>query len=1232
MVSAAAIAAVTFLARAGWPATTHEVPTVEHVLIISVPTLTWADVDPAITPNLARLADESLVANLSPAAAEVPASPGDGYVTLGAGARASGAPGSDGLARRGPGGTVRHTGVEAIRRRNMGLPFGAEVAALGTALSAADRTTAVIANADTVSPGSGRQAVAALMGADGVVPGGSVSGGLLAAEPSAPFGRRLDNDAVVHAWRRSSEASVVLIEASDLARSDASVVKADSATARSARVTALRSTDDLVGRLLDEVDADHVAVLLVGPYPPAGSAALTVAAMRAPTSSPGLMRSSVTRRGGSVTLVDVAPTVLALLSIERPTSMEGRPFEPDRRGGQGGERRSRLVTEAGEARQVARLGVLVPRLLVGAVVLLAAAALVSTIRGGAGTRRWLQVASLAVLAIGPVTYLTRLAPTLGAGWTLLLIGGAATTVGGLFGRLRKRGILVPLAGVLAMVTLTVAIDVLAGNPLQFNSALGFSPIVAARFRGLGNLAFAQLAGASIMLAGLAASPSAGRTGRQRALAILVTTVVIVGVPWWGADVGGTLSLVPAAGVTMLGLSGRWPRPRRVVLLAILGVSAVLAMTAIDLASPAGLQTHLARLAVTSERGGVQSLVAVIDRKLHASLSTFGKEPWTLLLPAVALLAAVLLWLYPDRLRALEARVPQLRAVGCGLVTLAVLGSFLNDSGLQVAAMTIAVALSAFVYLLVAGQDDASPGDGLTGRPGATSSTSGPSPPPCGTTDASAGVEPASRRQVVGALVALAGASLALRLPSLLAGRHLSYHEGVFALSAVAMRHGATPFRDLPSPQGPLFLALVWLGDLGGLRSMDAPRLVAVVSGMVATACAFLVGRKISTPTGGVLTAILVGASGSFLWVSGPLASDGTAIALALAALVVVTHSDSHRLDRAAPIVAGVLLACAVAVKALIAPAVVPVVGVIALRRDRRALAAFAAALVGTSSVLWLPFGLARSWDQSVTYHMDSPRLLPVGTVVGDALQLLRDRDPMLLACLAAAVGATTIVIARAAGARRSAATVLAEWRVESPRDAMAALLATWAALELILLLAEPAFYTHHTAMLVAPLALLAVVIAPRSALLAIALLSLSFFPWQFDGSVRPLLTPGRYQGPEAAALHDLEALEPGARVITDEPGLVWRAGLSTLPAAVDIADKAIDQGRITTAMVLGWTRETDVCAVLVWDRSLATQLPGLSAALTREGFVIAGHYGLVDQGDVDDAPTQLRTLWVKAAC
>ncbi|MEZ5268370.1 MAG: hypothetical protein R2789_07350 [Microthrixaceae bacterium] len=63
------------------------------------------------------------------------------------------------------------------------------------------------------------------------------------------------------------------------------------------------------------------------------------------------------------------------------------------------------------------------------------------------------------------------------------------------------------------------------------------------------------------------------------------------------------------------------------------------------------------------------------------------------------------------------------------------------------------------------------------------------------------------------LIGLGLLALLVRIPAFLSSKALTFDDGVFSLSALAMRDGGIPFADVFSSQGPLFLPLVWLGDL-----------------------------------------------------------------------------------------------------------------------------------------------------------------------------------------------------------------------------------------------------------------------------------------------------------------------------------------------------------------------------------------------------------------------------------
>ena len=107
--------------------------------------------------------------------------------------------------------------------------------------------------------------------------------------------------------------------------------------------------------------------------------------------------------------------------------------------------------------------------------------------------------------------------------------------------------------------------------------------------------------------------------------------------------------------------------------------------------------------------GVSTITDTISHKLSQNLATI-TSVWGLMLPPALAFVAFLSFV-SGRLGALIRRIPELRAALIGFAVLAVLGYLLNDSGINIPAMMLAVLTSTLVALLVRsdpGADDVAP--------------------------------------------------------------------------------------------------------------------------------------------------------------------------------------------------------------------------------------------------------------------------------------------------------------------------------------------------------------------------------------------------------------------------------------------------------------------------------------------------------------------------------------------
>jgi hypothetical protein len=754
-----ALAGIGLLAGCSEPQEVAGGEPVDRVLLVTMPGVSWDDVDAGHLPTLDALADGAAVGHLSTRVGRQPTDDISAYLTISAGTRAVaparatpveteegedidpsvaidasvaveahevylGLPAGDILQRRlghVPDGVV-YLAAGAAREANEASPYGAATGTLGEGLADVGVRRAVVANADQGGGGPqdpavdrpyDRVAAAALMDSQGIVPEGRVARGLLVDDPTAPFGQRLDPAVVLDAfdasWERrgGDDQAVVLVEASDLTRVSAYRERATAAQADAMWTAALADADRLLGELLEQVDPEHDTVMVLSPVAPRRGPALGVAVVDGPGIDGGYLRSATTRRDGYVQLADVAPTILDLVGGEVTDDIEGRAFQVNPTGPTGaGSGRARAATLTDESAVAAfRDRMVAPVVLVLSFVLLVVG-LAAIFRRRLPPRlvSVLPFVALAALGVVSATFLVGWAGASARSLPAYLAVVVAVTAGlvalaiAVERRAKGGGLLVAVGAVIVV----IAGGLLVGAPLQLNTIFGYSVAVAGRFAGLGNLAFALLGSATILLASLLADRF-GANGRRAAVAVLVVVVIIEGFPALGGDVGGVLAMVPAFGVTALILLDRRVRWRELLALGGLAMITVLGFALIDLARPAGARTHLARLAEHVLSGRWPSFFDSLARRGQASFG--GAEGAAYAAVGLAVVAvAVYLALVAARRVGPDAprhNVPRpMAAAAAGLALLAVLGLVTNDSSFAVPATMLLVVIPVAVLRTV----------------------------------------------------------------------------------------------------------------------------------------------------------------------------------------------------------------------------------------------------------------------------------------------------------------------------------------------------------------------------------------------------------------------------------------------------------------------------------------------------------------------------------------------------
>lgn len=676
---AASVVVLAGLSAAPVSAATHA----GTVVVVGVPGLRWDDVSARVTPALWRLAGSGSSGALSVRSAGARTCPADGWVTLGAGDRAQLGNGDARCDRRLALPEVRPTAdggaeVPAVAdavRDNEGGRDGAVVGALGATVRGSGACTAA------VGPG------AALAAADAA---GRVD--VYADTPGPDLARLLSRCplAVV-------EAGALAADPPDreraLTRADATIASVDATRPPGSTLLVVGSSDTGTG-----APGLHVA-LAAGPHADGRGY------------GPGSLSSASTRRPPYVQLIDVAPTVLSLLTLRPPDDLAGQPWRVTTGEGTRDDVVSRLV-DADRAAQAQRRTVPGFFALLGTLLLMSCVGAAIVLRRP-GTRRGRRALAGTALALGAVplaTFVTQLFPWWRAGTGAAQLGVAvvlAALVATGVALVASRGPWAraaagPAAGVAAVTAAVLVVDLVSGARLQMSSLLGYSPLVAGRFAGIGNVAFAVLATASL----LAGAVLADRRDRRAAVAVVtgvgLVTVLADGAPAWGSDVGGVLALMPAFVTLGLLAAGLRPSPLRLAFGAVAGAAVVSAFGLLDYTRPAGDRTHLGRF-VGQVRDG--SAADVLIRKLESNLELLTTNALTLVVPV---LAAGLGWLVlrpPGTLRLALEHSPAWRSGLVAVLVLSAVGFVTNDSGVAVPALAIAVALPLTVAVILRTEED-----------------------------------------------------------------------------------------------------------------------------------------------------------------------------------------------------------------------------------------------------------------------------------------------------------------------------------------------------------------------------------------------------------------------------------------------------------------------------------------------------------------------------------------------
>jgi hypothetical protein len=302
------------------------------------------------------------------------------------------------------------------------------------------------------------------------------------------------------------------------------------------------------------------------------------------------------------------------------------------------------------------------------------------------------------------------------------------------------------------------------------------------------------------------------------------------------------------------------------------------------------------------------------------------------------------------------------------------------------------------------------------------------------------------------------------------------------------------------------------------------------------------------------------------------------------------------------VVIGIIAGAAFSVKSLLVLPALVTVGIVVVSRRRRTDIAAVPIIAAVVTVLAsVPWGINRVLEQSVLYHTDAVgERAPLQNLETVARTLVSRDLPIVVAGVVAIV-AWLWHRSRSRGNDTHPGPSANGWieRLGSGRVPIV----VWTLAVGAVLITENPLWRSHVAHLVPPLALLIATARARWRTLVIA--AAVAIPVSVV-SLHPLLLPSGPGRAESTVDRAIRSLPPGAMVISDTPGIVWRAGRRTPDRYVDTSILRItsprEDIRITEDDVVRDAASPRVCGVLSWSGKRFGSFTGLGPRLRREGY------------------------------
>lgn len=292
--------------------------------------------------------------------------------------------------------------------------------------------------------------------------------------------------------------------------------------------------------------------------------------------------------------------------------------------------------------------------------------------------------SVALLAAGHLPTLSYFWVAVLAAVVTILLPAAALAWSG-------RGVLAPPLALGLMILGLFALEAATGWYGTMFTLLGGTALDGARFYGLPNAFEGLLIGSAVYIA--------ANLKPKKGFAVIIAVALFVGLPGLGADLGGAIATLAAAGI-WLGLSTRdrfsWREGAKALTTIVVGMGVILLAHRFLTTSP----THGTAFVETSTHDPLH-VISVLWERLGIGVRLLRRNPI-----GITYLAAtpLLIWMVTKGRGGFNdsfQRFPQWRSAMLTILWASVVGYFVNDTGVSAVGMGFAMALGGVLYVPLA---------------------------------------------------------------------------------------------------------------------------------------------------------------------------------------------------------------------------------------------------------------------------------------------------------------------------------------------------------------------------------------------------------------------------------------------------------------------------------------------------------------------------------------------------